>query len=1159
VLKKRTMFRDNLAAKERHKRFCTCNPSEPPVFCKEPSRMRRFRLPIIIVLAVSFLLFLVLHCGDIATDPFSQEKANVSLHLISSDFVESDTAITDTIDKKMRLGVCLYLTQHIDSTVITIGKNITSLDTAFSCAYKDQQVDTVYYTFSFPAAGDRTVIATAYVGKSLRQTATATIHILARPVPNQKPELSVLGNRDIIAGQTCALEVTAIDPDVGQTAIIEASHLPAGAAFDGHSFSWSTTLADTGTHTAVFIATDNGTPPLLDSAAITITVTAPGVNRPPKWNEDTIIRGIEPGTHFSLTLADQCSDPDNDTLHFALLPGAPAGDTVLNGIYSFTPSANDTGVFFPRIAAFDPQNASDTMTVKLTITPLDNDTLPPIITRFDPVKDSTSTNANSYTVKVTCKDPSGVASVIYTLGEATFPAQKDAGDTIWSANVTDLVANTLNTITAIATDASLRANKDTLIISIKYDPTMTDSIGPMFYQKSGPATGSIVTDSIFSITDSIYDPSGIDSVYWTLNNNNSKPLTPVLRTTNKYSLTDTLRQFHLNTIMIYAVDKATSHNKSSQTVILNYIVPPKITTQPVSQSVCPQASATFSVTASGTRPFAYQWNKGGTTISTDSTFTIDAVTSPDTGTYTVTITNPADTITSLPAVLTVKTASSKPTITPASPTTCPGSPITLHLSGGMLGTGASWKWYTGSCGATLAGSDSTLTVNPSVNTVYYVRAEGGCQTTDCAFAQVTMNTIPQVTVQPVSQTVWVGDSVTFSISATGTAPLMYQWYRGTTAVGANSASLKIKPLAFADSGNYSCVVTNDCGKDTSEAGKLTVFYAKAAAASSDHSLFLRSDNTLWACGYNNNGQLGDNTTATRLSPVKIMSDVLSMEAGYGYSLIIKTDESLWACGANNLGQFGNGTTTGQTSPAEVMSGIKGVSAYDNFSLILKKDGTLLACGYNDNGQLGLGDNNERHTAEQVLLGISDISAGYKHSLILKSDTLWTCGNNWYGQLADGSTTFHSTPYQTITGVQDIAAGGYFSLILKSNGTLWGCGSNGTGQLGQVEELSTVLSPTEIISGVKKIAAGNEFSLILMTDGTLKACGVNQYGQLGDGTNINRFSPVLVTTNVQSIAAGGLHSFIIKTDGTLWAFGQNSSGVLGDGTTTDRFSPVQIKF
>jgi hypothetical protein len=88
--------------------------------------MRRHRLPIIIVLAVSFLFFLVFHCGDVATNPHSADKAKVTLFLISSDFAESDTAITDTAGKKMRLGVRLYLSQHIDSTVITIGKTITS-------------------------------------------------------------------------------------------------------------------------------------------------------------------------------------------------------------------------------------------------------------------------------------------------------------------------------------------------------------------------------------------------------------------------------------------------------------------------------------------------------------------------------------------------------------------------------------------------------------------------------------------------------------------------------------------------------------------------------------------------------------------------------------------------------------------------------------------------------------------------------------------------------------------------------------------------------------------------------------------------------------------------------------------------------------------------
>jgi hypothetical protein len=109
-------------------------------------------------------------------------------------------------------------------------------------------------------------------------------------------------------------------------------------------------------------------------------------------------------------------------------------------------------------------------------------------------------------------------------------------------------------------------------------------------------------------------------------------------------------------------------NKSSQTIVLNYLAPPKITTQPASQSVCTNQPATFSVVVSGTRPLTYIWKKGTATIGTDSAYAIDAVTASDTGRYTVTIANPADTITSSTAVLSLKTTSSKPTILPASPT-----------------------------------------------------------------------------------------------------------------------------------------------------------------------------------------------------------------------------------------------------------------------------------------------------------------------------------------------------------------------------------------------------------------------------------------------------------------------------------------------------------
>lgn len=63
---------------------------------------------------------------------------------------------------------------------------------------------------------------------------------------------------------------------------------------------------------------------------------------------------------------------------------------------------------------------------------------------------------------------------------------------------------------------------------------------------------------------------------------------------------------------------------------------------------------------------------------------------------------------------------------------CQGNSTTLSVVGGSLGTGATWEWYTGSCGGTPAGSGSSIIVSPSSNTTYYVRAEGSCNTTTCA-------------------------------------------------------------------------------------------------------------------------------------------------------------------------------------------------------------------------------------------------------------------------------------------------------------------------------------------------------------------------------------------------------------------------------------------
>jgi hypothetical protein len=219
-------------------------------------------------------------------------------------------------------------------------------------------------------------------------------------------------------------------------------------------------------------------------------------------------------------------------------------------------------------------------------------------------------------------------------------------------------------------------------------------------------------------------------------------------------------------------------------------------------------------------------------------------------------------------------------------------------------------------------------------------------------------------------------------------------------IGSKGASLR----SIGSNGFALCYTKVENGDTTAGVVVFSGIVAKIAAGS-DHSLILKIDGTLWACGANWRGQLGDGTTTDRSTPVQIMSGVQSMAAGYCYSLILKTDGTLWACGSNVYGQLGDGTTTNRSTPVQIMSGVKNMSAGETHSLILKTDGALWACGNNVYGQLGDGTTTNRSTPVQIMSGVKNMSAGETHSLILKTDgALWACGNNGYGKLGDGTAT-----------------------------------------------------------------------------------------------------------------------------------------------------------
>lgn len=231
----------------------------------------------------------------------------------------------------------------------------------------------------------------------------------------------------------------------------------------------------------------------------------------------------------------------------------------------------------------------------------------------------------------------------------------------------------------------------------------------------------------------------------------------------------------------------------------------QITTQPSASYITCATIGSQAITAVTTGATSHQWqySANGTTGwsnvanntpagatytggNTASMTVAGITTGSTTHYYRLNAVGPYCTATSNVSALTVRTISTDPTsLTAPSYTICPGNSSTLTINGGSKGFGASWKWYTTSCGTGLLTSTASnvLVVTPATTTTYYARAEGSCNNTACVSATIVVGGAP--TTDPVSTTatspICNGGATTLRVTNPTTlgAGSSWVWYTGS--------------------------------------------------------------------------------------------------------------------------------------------------------------------------------------------------------------------------------------------------------------------------------------------------------------------------------------------------------------------------------------------
>jgi alpha-tubulin suppressor-like RCC1 family protein len=322
-------------------------------------------------------------------------------------------------------------------------------------------------------------------------------------------------------------------------------------------------------------------------------------------------------------------------------------------------------------------------------------------------------------------------------------------------------------------------------------------------------------------------------------------------------------------------------------------------------------------------------------------------------------------------------------------------------------------------------------------------------------------------------------------------------------------------------------------------------------------------------------------TQTRPVAVKLPGTVKEVGSSNSTEYALLTSGQLYAWGLGSQGELGNGLFGNSfTAPVHVVfpAGVKiawipaDVKPYDT-ALAVDTKGHLWGWGDNAIGELCLG--NELIQSSPVQLPFSHVTAvsgAADHVIVDAGGTVYACGQNVDGDLGDGQTTDTLTP-QPVVGlngadVVDLVTSFANSGALLSDGRYYDWGYNADGQLGDGHPgtWSDVPVLVHLPAPVKQVALGgsiwgNGETFVMLSDGSLWDWGSNFAYQLDLGSRAwqgapARFSPPAGVT-YRLLAAGSATGYAISTSGAVYGWGVSHVGQVGNGTLGAVTVPAQV--